>query len=382
MRVSSAVALATEPSPGDPIPAIVHFIFGLSDDPAQRVFTFAHYAAVHAAHELLQPAALWLHYAHLPSGAWWERSRPLLQLHTTHAHGDIFSRPLAHAAHRSDVLRLQLLITHGGIYLDLDVVVVRPFAPLLRAGHDFVMGKEGDVDAGGFHGLCNAVMLARPNASFALRWLERYRDFGSGHGDAWSYHSVQLPALLAESHPTEVHVLPHTAFFWPDWHEDTVRTLLLERSDPLSHGAYAFHLWSSASQRMLLSAWSPSYLASVPSSLNCLLTRSLPRLAADAAPLPGGIARNCSCGQGGDGGEGGEGGDGRGGSAEIRPEGAWLLQPAWGAAGGGGGGGGGGRGRGRGRGRGGAAGGARGGGGRGGDAKAPTKAPTKASAAA
>ena len=94
-----------------------------------------------------------------------------------------------------------MLIAHGGIYLDLDVVVVRPFAPLLRAGHDFVMGKEGDVDAGGFHGLCNAVMLARPNASFALRWLERYRDFGSGHGDAWSYHSVQLPALLAEQHP-------------------------------------------------------------------------------------------------------------------------------------------------------------------------------------
>ena len=198
--ISNAVGEA-EPNRGEPIPAIVHFIFGLSDDPAQRVFTFAHYAAVQAAHNLLQPAALWLHYAHLPSGAWWERSRPLLQLRKTHAHGDIFGRPLAHAAHRSDVLRLQVLIAHGGIYLDLDVVVVRPFAPLLRAGHDFVMGKEGDVDAGGFHGLCNAVMLARPNASFALRWLERYRDFGSGHGDAWSYHSVQLPALLAEQHP-------------------------------------------------------------------------------------------------------------------------------------------------------------------------------------
>ena len=227
MSVSTSPADA-EPIVGEPIPAIVHFIFGLSDDPAQRIFTFAHYAAVHAAHHLLQPAALWMHYAHLPSGVWWERSRPLLQLHRTGAHGDIFGRPLAHAAHRSDVLRLQLLITHGGIYLDLDVVVVRPFAPLLRAGHDFVMGKEGDVGAGGFHGLCNAVMLARPNASFAIRWLERYRDFGSGHGDAWSYHSVQLPAVLAESHPAEVHVLPHTAFFWPDWHEDTVRTLLLD----------------------------------------------------------------------------------------------------------------------------------------------------------
>ena len=204
-----------------PIPPLVHFIFGLSDDPALREFTFQHYVAVHAAHELLRPAVLWLHHHYVPTGEWWARARPLLVLKPTDAHAEVFGRPLAHAAHRSDVLRLQLLITHGGIYLDMDVVVVRPFGDaLLAAGHTFVMGKEGDADAGGFHGLCNAVMLARPNASFAVRWLEAYRDFGSA-GDAWSHHSVQLPAELAEQHPGEVHVLPHTAFFWPDWQEDT-----------------------------------------------------------------------------------------------------------------------------------------------------------------
>ena len=73
--ISNAVDEA-KPNRGEPIPAIVHFIFGLSDDPAQRVFTFAHYAAVQAAHDLLQPAALWLHYAHLPSGAWFELAAP------------------------------------------------------------------------------------------------------------------------------------------------------------------------------------------------------------------------------------------------------------------------------------------------------------------
>ena len=40
-------------------------------------------------------------------------------------------------------------------------------------------------------------------------------------------------------------MLAHTTFFWPDWHVDTVRTLLLERSDPLSHGACASRPWSS-----------------------------------------------------------------------------------------------------------------------------------------
>ena len=92
-------------------------------------------------------------------------------------------------------------------------------------------------------------MLARPNASFALRWLDAYRTFGTLDGDAWSHHSVQLPAQLWRQHPAEIRVLPHTAFFWPDWHEDTLRALFLERSDALDHAAFAFHLWGSLAQK-------------------------------------------------------------------------------------------------------------------------------------
>ena len=127
-----------------PIPPLVHFVFGLSDDPAQREFRFSHFVAVHAAHEHLRPATLLLHCRHEPHGVWWERARPLLTVRAAPAIDSVFGRPLAHAAHRADVLRLRLLIEHGGVYLDMDVVVVRPFGALLRAGHDFVLGKEGD----------------------------------------------------------------------------------------------------------------------------------------------------------------------------------------------------------------------------------------------
>ena len=76
-------------------------------------------------------------------------------------------RPLRTAAHRADVLRLQLLIEHGGVYLDLDFLVLKPLSPLLHGPKDFVIGREGATSDGGFHGLCNAVLLAKPNASFA-----------------------------------------------------------------------------------------------------------------------------------------------------------------------------------------------------------------------
>ena len=318
----------------EPIPPYVHFIFGLSDDAAQREFGFSHYVAVHAAHQHLQPATLLLHYRHLPQGEWWERARPLVTLRLAPEISSVFGRPLAHAAHRADVLRLRLLIELGGIYLDMDVVVVRPFDELLHAGHDFVMGKEGDEGAGGLHGLCNAVMISRPNASFALRWLDAYRTFGTLDGDAWSHHSVQLPAQLWRQHPAEIRVLPHTAFFWPDWHEDTLRALFLERSDALDHAAFAFHLWGSLAQKFVLSSWSPVYLSSVPSSLNCLLQRRLPALTQAVRPrlMRGAVSRNCSCAAGGVGGGGGGGGGlierRQGRQRHAQPVAHWRLQPA------------------------------------------------------
>ena len=362
-------------------PMLVHFIFGLSDDEMERRFTFQHYVAVRAAFVHLQPCRLLFHHHHLPTGAHWPDAAALVELHKVELPRTVFNRPLKAGAHRADVLRLRLLIEHGGLYLDLDVVVLRPFHGLLRGRKSFFIGREGSSRHGGFHGLCNAVLLARPNSSFARRWLEEYRDFGDPQaGDPWSEHSVQRPIRLAAAHPEEVHVLPYAAFFWPDWDDESLRALVLDRSDALAHvraaaglsaaeaagqpgapadaegtragsragapfdaadeqreyaeheevpagyTAYAVHLWSSLATPFVLRQWSPEYLMSVPSSLNCHLQASLgpgalappvptlrgatlrrgPRGAylsraplpwpgPPLPPLPAGISRNCSC---------------------------------------------------------------------------------------
>ena len=310
----------------------IHFIFGLSDAADELSFTFSNFLAVRAAHVHLRPARLLFHYHHKPRGQWWPHARKLVRLHRVRLVRSIFGHPLRHAAHRADILRLQLLIRHGGIYLDLDVIVLRPMAPLLN-GAAFVIGREGDEAHGGFHGLCNAVLLAKPNASFLVRWLEEYRTFGEGDGDPWSEHSVQRPVALAAAHPDEVRVLPFSAFFWPDWDPDQLRKLLLERSDPLSHlhaaaalargtvtpnqvaleadlpsakhsgvapdaalpAAYAVHLWSSLATPFVLRQWSAEYLSSVPSALNCLLQTEFSPLPHMPPSLPNGLERNCSC---------------------------------------------------------------------------------------
>ena len=290
-----------------------HFIFGLADDP--DAFAFVHYLAIRAAHKHHAQCRLLFHYHHEPNGTWWQHARPLVELHRVELATTIFGRSLRTAAHRSDVLRLKLLIEHGGIYLDLDVIVLRPLAGLLspsRSSAPFVIGQEGDDSHGGTHGLCNAVLLARPNASFARRWLREYHSFGRGDGDGWSSHSVQRPAELAAAHPEEVRLLPYDAFFWPDWDADNLRMLLLERSDPLRHlqqaalglglghpagpspRGFAIHLYSSLSRWYVLEQWSPEYVTSVPATLNCVLQAAFAPF--PLAPLPlMGIGRNCSC---------------------------------------------------------------------------------------
>lgn len=122
----------------------------------------------------------------------------------------IFGNPISKFAHKADVLRLEALILHGGIYLDLDVYTVRSFAPLLH--FPTVLGLEGGIDGLPVQGLCNGVIVAERNASFIQRWYNEYKDFKD---EDWAGLSVKLPLELAMHHSEEVLVLDPYALFYP-----------------------------------------------------------------------------------------------------------------------------------------------------------------------
>lgn len=79
-------------------------------------------------------------------------------------------------AHQSDLLRLDIMTREGGIYLDTDVFVLKPFTDLLSSPRDIVMGHEG----GNRYGLCNAVVVARPGGEFLAVWRESYKRYVNG----------------------------------------------------------------------------------------------------------------------------------------------------------------------------------------------------------
>ena len=54
-----------------------------------------------------------------PSGHWWDLTKPMVKLEFVEPPVEIFGKPITQQAHKSDVIRLQVLLDEGGIYADM-----------------------------------------------------------------------------------------------------------------------------------------------------------------------------------------------------------------------------------------------------------------------
>ncbi len=222
------------------VPRIVHYIFGMAPDFGGKPWGLMHHVCLMSAVKHIRPDKIYFHYQYEPTGPWWTLSRPYVTLMPMTAPTEVFGNPLPHVAHRAGVTRLRALARWGGIYLDADVLVQKSFDDLLD--YPIVMGEEGE---GAHHGMADAVIVSEPNSQFISRWLDSYRTFRSkGRDEFWAEHAVWVPRDLAKQYPDEIHVLPHTAFFWPLWTDDHIKWIFAS-TRPISGGAFANHLWES-----------------------------------------------------------------------------------------------------------------------------------------
>jgi len=194
------------------IPKIVHFIFGLDKNFGNHDFGFIHYLAIRTAKLAIKPEILYLHYFYESKSPWWEKVKPLVTLKKLKSiPTSIFGNPVNDVAHRADVVRLEILLEYGGIYLDSDMFVFKSIDNLLH--NPAVMGRQ-DVQ-----GLCNAMILAEKNSSFIQRWYQNYKTFDD---KVWDYHSVVLPEKLAILDSSDICVAPNSSFFWPSFYSNHV----------------------------------------------------------------------------------------------------------------------------------------------------------------
>jgi len=177
-----------------------------------------------------------------PSGKWWDKTKELVQLQYVEPPSEIFGKVITQLAHKSDVIRLQILLEYGGIYVDTDTIFVKSFKPLLD--NKFVLGNQ---NVNGSEGMCPAVILSEPNSTFGSNWLMGFKDsFGGGPpgSDTWCTHSVQYPLWLSKQMPDEITILNHEAFFWPLYHQPHMEMMFEEIHN--FQNAYSHHLWESS----------------------------------------------------------------------------------------------------------------------------------------
>ena len=225
------------------IPSVCHFVYI-----KERPWKLHHYLSVKSAvvRSGADEVKIWLNEE--PEGEWWDKTKPLVTVEKVEAPTEIFGIPITQPAHKSDVIRLQVLIQEGGIYADTDVIVVKPFTQLLD--NQFVMGQQG---LNGGEGLCPATMLSAPQSKFAIEWLKGFKDSFQGgppSSPGWCTHSVNYPLWLSQQIPEEIKVINHESFFWPLYHPQGVKDIF-ETPNYIAPNAYSIHLWESSGKEYL-----------------------------------------------------------------------------------------------------------------------------------
>lgn len=226
---------------------IVHFVFGLK--PQVEPFHLLHYLAIESCRQVVAPDEIRLHVHNLPYGVYWDLARPLVTLNRIEPVAAVETKPVDPViapyryAHHSDVIRLDVLARDGGMYADIDTIFVRP-VPDQWWNLDAVIGQEAPV-VDPVRGepepsVSNALVMARPGASYIERWRAQIIEAMDG---SWSGHSCRLATRLAERYPHEVLVVDRECFS-PFGHTPEEMRALLEEpaaADVLDQ-TYSVHL--------------------------------------------------------------------------------------------------------------------------------------------
>jgi hypothetical protein len=208
-----------------PIPSIVHYVYLKKDEQSILHFTFQDFLSVYASILYFNPTSILIHTDHNASyleeaatkGNLW--TRKILTSFPNIVKANIVEAP-THAGngkeiwrieHKSDFVRIEQVHATGGIYLDWDVLPLRPLQPLLESGFESVVGRQpgGKVNNGAF--------MAQKGSSFTgLMNKEGNKVFDGG----WETHSIKLALAVSErlmKTPKKVLIMEERAFSPTSW---------------------------------------------------------------------------------------------------------------------------------------------------------------------
>ena len=232
--------------PKDPcaeIPKIIHLLYF-----GETEFYNFHHRCVHAMIQYMRDYEIRIYNAKEPVGnKYWDdiKRQARVSIHKIDPPVYYDGFELKHFQYKADVVRLELLYEHGGVYLDLDMLIARPFHDVFSSGHSFYISEECK-NGGGGGALINAFLAAKPKNEFIKLWLDSFKS-GLRLG-IWAHHIRDSNRQLIDNHPHYIHkyrmkILDGTLFMALHW-QDTVAFIHSETAPynfpPESYGT---HLW-------------------------------------------------------------------------------------------------------------------------------------------
>lgn len=184
------------------VPNIVHFIWLTGVD--SRQFSYINYLAVRAAEKIHNPIEIRMHCNREPTGnVHWNRAKKYFTLVPCVAPMMLSGTQVRHVQYQSDILRMGILIRQGGIYIDMDMILLRPLYDLMK--NKLTLTEESPSS------IANGVILAEPNSEFLKIWLDKMPQ--AMQSPTWAYHAVVLPVQLFHDFPHLVTIRDNSYFF-------------------------------------------------------------------------------------------------------------------------------------------------------------------------
>lgn len=186
------------PKSSSNIPKIFHFIyiFGGHD------FLMAHYIAIRSCYEIHNPDKIYFYTdGDNPNNEWFQKVKSFVEVVPVRIPSHINNRYIFCKQHQADVMRLYILKKAGGVYMDIDILSLKP----LDGNRQLSMEKKGDqnlynnkfvICKEAVDKYCNCfIMSVREHPIFDC-WLDAYEKHYGMVEDHWAGLSVRKPYEL------------------------------------------------------------------------------------------------------------------------------------------------------------------------------------------
>ena len=149
------------------VPDIVHFIWFY---PKQTELMFLHLVSLISAIKFARPERIMFWHHYMPVGGYWkefmfaiENSTSVLHMVQRQPPDQSLGKQIDKAEIQALVAKYQALDSHGGIYMDLDMILLRPLDPLMC--YDFIITQFDH------HTLTDGLILSAPKATMLQAWF-------------------------------------------------------------------------------------------------------------------------------------------------------------------------------------------------------------------